>query len=60
MIRFLWYINPFGYLMPNPIHIYKQIVHNILKKPELIYLLTVNWFQVFLSNAKNSIQNYSF
>ena len=35
--------------------IYKQIVYKFLKEPKLIYLHTVEWFQVLLSDSNNSI-----
>ena len=39
---------------------YIWFVKNILNKPELIFLHTVAWLQVFHSNTNNSIQCYLF
>ena len=52
-----------GYLMPHPLFTYKlniwfvneQFIGKIANKQELIYLHTIKWFQVLLSNTNNLI-----
>ena len=54
-----------GYLMPNPFYTYilNMISKHILwitslNEPDLIFLHTVKWFHLFLSNMNNSICYY--
>ena len=57
----LWYIHLFGlyfFLQPSYIYIYiwfVNFVDSILSESEFICFHTVKWFQVYLSNANNSI-----
>ena len=50
-----WHINPCGLFNAKPC-LYKYILDVIFNALlELIYLYTVQWFQVFLSNINSSI-----
>ena len=61
LVVFLGHINPCGVLISNSGFTYTHnletnslLVTPFLIEPELIYLHTVKWFQVLLSNTNNS------